>query len=130
MATQTPAMDPAAAEEDCFQALMQAISDCKNTLTAKINILQTDFGLMRRDMDNLRNRMGDAERCVGDSEDSIRDHRTSLHTLQVQVKALESRAEDSENQSRRNNLRVVGLPKGAEGQDPVPSPSNLLRKLS
>lgn len=102
---------------------------CKNVLTAKIDVLQTDFGLMRRDMDKLHDRLGEAERGVGDSEDSIRDHRASLHTRQVRIKALETRAKDSENRSRRNNLRVVGLPEGAEGQHPVAFTEHMLRTL-
>lgn len=73
--------------------------------------------------------MGEAERRVGETEDSIRDQRASIHTLQVKVKALESRAEDGENRSRRNNLRIVGLPEGAEGQDPTTFTEHLLRTL-
>lgn len=119
MATKTPPSEPATLEEDHFQALMQAITECKTTLTEKIDFLQTDFGLLCRDMDKVRGRLGEAERRVGESEDSIRDHHATLDTLQVRIKALESRAEDSENRSRRNNLRVVGLPEGAEGQDTV-----------
>lgn len=129
MASQTSMADPATAEEDHFQALMQAISGCQTTLTEKIYTLQMDFGLLRRDMDKMQGRMGEAEGRVGDAEDSIRDHRASIHTLQIKVKALESRAEDSENRSWRNNLRVVGLPQGAEGQDPTAFTEHLLRTL-
>lgn len=31
------------------------------------------------------------------------------------VKSLQHRAEDAEDRQRRNNVRVVGLPEGAEG---------------
>lgn len=121
MATQTASADPATVEEDRFQALMWAISSCKTTLMAKIDLLQMDFELMWRDMDKFCGRLGEAERHVGNSEDSIRDHCTSIHTLLDKMKALESRAEDSENRSRQNNLRVVGLPEGARGKTPRPS---------
>lgn len=56
--------------------------------------------------------MNEADQRVGDSGESL--NRTTvppIHTLQV--KALESWAEDSENRSRRNNLRMIGLPEGA-----------------
>lgn len=128
MASQTTPADPGS-EEDRFQALMLAISGCQNTLTAKIDTLQTDFGLMRRDLDKMRDRMREAVRRVGESEDSIRDNRASIHTLQMKAKAFESRAKDSENRSRRNNLQLIGLPEGAEGQDPTVFTETLLRTL-
>lgn len=53
MATQTLPADLTTVEEDRFQALMQAISACKTALTAKIDLLQTEFALMRRDMDKF-----------------------------------------------------------------------------
>lgn len=66
---------------------------------------------------------------MGDSEHSIRDQRASIHTLQVRMKALESRAEDSKNRSRRNNQRVVGFPEGADGQDTTAFTENVLQIL-
>lgn len=45
------------------------------------------------------------------------------------MKALEYRAEDAENRNRRNNLRIVGLPEGAEGGDPTSFIEGLLRDL-
>lgn len=35
------------------------------------------------------------------------------------MKHLEARAEDSENRNRGNNLRIIRLPEGAKGWDPV-----------
>lgn len=98
-----------------FQALMQAIMGCQTTLTTKIEQMQLEMELIRRDMDKHRDRLTEADRRVGETEDTVRDHTTSLRTLQVKMKALESRAEDQENRNRRNNLRLVGLPEGVEG---------------
>ena len=35
------------------------------------------------------------------------------------MRFLEGRAEDAEGRSRRSNLRIVGLPEGEEGRDPL-----------
>lgn len=43
----------------------------------------------------------------GDSSD--------LRTLHTKIRALEYKAEDTENRNRRNNLGIVGLAEGAEG---------------
>lgn len=37
--------------------------------------------------------------------------------LQTKVRALEYRTEDTENYSRRNNLRILGLAEGMEGNN-------------
>lgn len=62
-------------------------------------------------------------------KDSVADHSTSIRALQTKVRALEYRAEDAENRSRRNNLCIVGLPEGVEGRDPTVFTEELLRSL-
>lgn len=81
-------------------------------------------------MDKCRDRLSEAERRVGDTEDSDREHHASLRTLQLKMKAMESRTEDSENRNHRNNLCLVGLPEGAEGRDAEAYTECLLRTLS
>lgn len=77
----------------------------------------------------MRQRVTEVERQVGDTEDMVRDHSASLHTLQVRVKHLEARAEDSESRNRRNNLRIIGLPEGSDGSDTSTYTEQLLRSL-
>lgn len=94
-------------EQASFTALMQAITGCQNTLTTKIDSLQIDVDLLRRDIDKIQGRITEAERRVW-----ICDHSACLH--RTKVKALESRAKDSENRNQHNNLCIPGLPGGAE----------------
>lgn len=115
-----------------FAALMQAITGCQSslsTLTTKIDTVQLEIGLIRQDFEKVRQRVMEVERRVGDTEDTVKDHSASLHTLQVRVKHLESRAEDSENCNRCNNLRTIGLPEGSEGSDPSAYTERLLQLL-
>lgn len=129
MASQTDQADPSALGTEQFSALMQAITGCQTTLTAKIEQIQMEVGLVRRDMDKFRDRLSETERRIGDTEDTLREHGASLRTLQIKMKTVETRAEDQENRNRRNNLRVVGLPEGAEGRDPAAYTEKLLRDL-
>lgn len=69
-------------------------------------------------------------------------HTEDVASLQAKVSALESKSKmmevkllDLENISQLNNLRLVGLPEGAEGQDPcsflekwIPEALNLLAR--
>lgn len=74
-----------------------------------------DIGLIRQDLDKICTWLGAAEQRVGHVEDITGEHTTSIRTLQTKIKALEYRAEDAENRSRRNNLYIVELAEGAEG---------------
>lgn len=80
--------------------------------TSKIEVVQLDVGLLRQDLDKNHSRITVAERCVGDVEDTMTDHEASIWNLQTKVRALEYRAEDAENRSRRTNLRIVGTRRG------------------
>lgn len=132
MATQTEGPETASTEQGNFAALMQAITGCQSSLsilTTKIDTVQLEIGLIRQDFEKVRQRVTEVERRVGDTEDTVRDHSASLHTLQVRVKHLEAKAEDSENRNRRNNLRIIGLPEGSEGSDTSAYTERLLRSL-
>ena len=97
--------------------------------TTKIEEVQLDVSLIRQDFDKIRSRVTEAERRLGEAEDMIVDHDSSIRALQSKVRALEYRAEDAENRSRRNNLRIVGLPEGVEGRAPAHFAEELLRSL-
>lgn len=119
-------------EQSNFATLMQAITGCQSSLsslTTKIDTVQLEIDLIRQDFEKVRQRVTEVERQVGDMEDMVRDHSASLHTLQVQVKHLESRAEDVEDRNRRNNLRIIGLSEGSKGSNPSDYTERLLRSL-
>lgn len=108
-----------------FKAVMQAIT----SLTEKVDHIQTHVEFIRKDFDTLRGRMHEVEQRVSQNEDTVRDHGADLHVLKTKVKVLEARAEDAENRNRRNNLRILGLPEGAEGMDPTAFAEHLLQQL-
>lgn len=62
----------------------------------------------------MRSRVAETRRHEGEVEDTVTNHAACIRTLQTKVRALEYRAEDAENRSRRNNLRILGLPEGVE----------------
>lgn len=71
--------------------------------------------LIRHDMETFRSCLGEAEARISQAEDTIRADSREIHALQIQVKALQDKAVDTENRLRRNNLRIQGLPERAEG---------------
>lgn len=113
-------MESADSRPPLLADVMAAIATCQSTLTPKIEAVQMDVGLIRKDMDKQR---------IGNTEDAVTEHGAALRTLQTKVKALEYRAEDMENRNQRNNLRIVGLPEGAEGNNPKCFVEDMLRNL-
>uniref|UniRef100_H3ADN0 L1 transposable element RRM domain-containing protein n=1 Tax=Latimeria chalumnae TaxID=7897 RepID=H3ADN0_LATCH len=74
---------------------------------------------MDQKMETFTKRIDEVERWGGDAEDSIQNVDTSIQDLQTKVVWLQEKADDLENCSHQCNLRLVGLPEGEKGKDPV-----------
>lgn len=111
------------------EKIMAAIATCQTTLTTKIDHLQMDVNKLRHDMDKIRERTVEAERRIGEVEDTSNANHESIRTLQQQVKILQARAEDAENRSRRNNVRILGLPERVEGSTPEQFVEQLMKEV-
>ncbi|KAF0036601.1 hypothetical protein F2P81_011913 [Scophthalmus maximus] len=59
------------------------------------------------------------ETAVSDHSDRIAALEVKCASLQSENAQLMSKTEDLESRSRRNNIRVIGIPEKAEGADPV-----------
>lgn len=77
-------------------------------------------------LEGINNRIEGNTKYITEAEARIldaEDHTTSLSykiaALGKEVKTLSQRAEDGENCSRRENIRIIGLKEGTEGQQPV-----------
>ncbi|KAI4829318.1 hypothetical protein KUCAC02_023364 [Chaenocephalus aceratus] len=76
------------------------------------------------------------EATIRDLEKAATDHNTRIDKLEAtvdmltsQVKRLDDKCEDLEGRSRRNNLRVMGIPEGLEGARATDFVAQLLRDL-
>lgn len=63
----------------------------------------------------VRSRLSTAKAWLGHAKDTVVGHTGTIRSLE-----LEYRANDAENQCRRNNIRIIGLAEGAEGNEPSP----------
>lgn len=92
--------------------------------------MQLDVGLIRQDMDKICSRLTTAEQRLGHVEDTVESHGVDLRIPHTKIRALEYKTEDAENRNRRNNLRIVGMAEGVEGQRPTEFVEELLRTPS
>uniref|UniRef100_A0A8C5DT07 L1 transposable element RRM domain-containing protein n=1 Tax=Gouania willdenowi TaxID=441366 RepID=A0A8C5DT07_GOUWI len=70
-------------------------------------------------LDSLIQRMGTAEQRISDLEDTSAATAPRVKALEGELQKALDRLENFENQSRRQNLRIVGLNEGSEGRTPV-----------
>uniref|UniRef100_A0AAY4D8Z2 Uncharacterized protein n=1 Tax=Denticeps clupeoides TaxID=299321 RepID=A0AAY4D8Z2_9TELE len=74
-------------------------------------------------------RITEAESRVSHTEDEVVELHNKIAALEKAVQSLSEKAEDAENRSRRDNIRIVGLKEGAEGGRPVEFFQTFLPKL-
>lgn len=131
MATHAEEPDQSLPTAGNLAAVIQAIATCQTALTdtTRYDHLQTNKEFICNDLDSFSSRVTEVEQRVSTVDDTVRDHSMDLHILKIKVKSLEALAEDSENRNQRNNLRILGLPEGAEGIDSTAFTEQLLTIL-
>nr|XP_014353709.1 PREDICTED: uncharacterized protein LOC102366391 [Latimeria chalumnae] len=77
--------------------------------------LHTEVATLNNKIDHFSRRLEASERRIGDVEDRVE----YLENVVSEVYRLKEKCDDLENRARRSNLRLVGLPEGTEGRDPV-----------
>ncbi|KAJ1083926.1 hypothetical protein NDU88_004081 [Pleurodeles waltl] len=102
-----------------LQKILEAIEELKNTLRQEIGKVSTELSHLRADHQELSDRVKTIEEELTSLGTQQRSHETQIAHLSDKVQKLEYRAEDAKGCSRCNNVRIIGLPKGAEGADMV-----------
>uniref|UniRef100_A0A3B3CLD3 L1 transposable element RRM domain-containing protein n=1 Tax=Oryzias melastigma TaxID=30732 RepID=A0A3B3CLD3_ORYME len=69
--------------------------------------------------DNIIERMTTLEQRVSDLEDGSARSAPRMESVEKALQKALERLDNHENQSRRQNIRVIGLKEGVEGSDPV-----------
>uniref|UniRef100_A0A669AXN8 L1 transposable element RRM domain-containing protein n=1 Tax=Oreochromis niloticus TaxID=8128 RepID=A0A669AXN8_ORENI len=94
-------------------------SNISKVLDSKIHEVIKPINELTEKFDNLIERMGTVEQRVSDLEDVTATSEPRIAALETQLKKAMERLESFENQSRRQNVRIIGLKEGAEGRAPV-----------
>ena len=99
------------------EAILKAIKESKDAVERKVEEVRVDVSLLRQDLRGVADRVTEAETRISTAEDEITQLRIQVNQLLKSSVILEERAEDAENRSRRNNLRLVGIPEGIDTLD-------------
>ncbi|KAI4889106.1 hypothetical protein NFI96_009339, partial [Prochilodus magdalenae] len=103
----------ASAEQD---NLAQDVTDkISALLDEKFDHFQSALDSITARLENNMTRITEAEGRLSETEDKVLNLENKVTLLETAVKTLVERAEDIENRSRRDNIRIMGLKEGAEG---------------
>ena len=112
-----------------LDAVLVAIDQSRSSLENKIDTVAADLSLLHADHRKLVDKVNEAERVLTQLQPEVKTLDESVQSLLERVRFLEGRAEDAEGRSRRNNIRVVGVPEGSEGQDATKYMETWLREV-
>ena len=122
-------------------SLVQELEKHKISLAAELKTflwtsLETSLTPIRTSLDRISAALDSHNQKITTIENTLSTHSNELVELTTRLDQLEkanaalaSKAEDLENRSRRQNVRLVGLPEGLEGGSPLEFISKLLQTV-
>lgn len=95
-----------------YNKIAQAVADLLSpTITAKVDrAVSAGIMQLRKELGEHSQRLTEAEQCISSIEDDQYNMNAAMEKFTLAQQHLHNRIEDLENRSRRNNLRIIGLP--------------------
>lgn len=98
------------------------ISTLRDEAKADINMLRTELSMkietLHKTHTETANTQKEMEKSLCDASDRIMQLEKTTETLSNDYKKLQEKCMDIENRSRRQNLRIIGIPEGTEAGNP------------
>lgn len=109
----SPGANPKNSMEDLFSEIRK-LGETLNQVATDVTVIRADTTELKNSVCALQTRMDEAETRISNVEDSAANMVNDNMRLTERVDKLWQRIENYENQSRRNNVRLVGLKEGKE----------------
>uniref|UniRef100_A0AAX7UGL5 L1 transposable element RRM domain-containing protein n=1 Tax=Astatotilapia calliptera TaxID=8154 RepID=A0AAX7UGL5_ASTCA len=130
-ATFTRALE--ALKRDICDKLECKIDTVTHTLRSEISSVKAEFKAAITTLQATVNAQGttikDLELSATTCSDDLTSLQSAVKVLTEEVRQLQAKCEDLEGRSRRNNIRLVGIPEGLESSNPREFISHLLQDL-
>ncbi|KAJ1114861.1 hypothetical protein NDU88_003091 [Pleurodeles waltl] len=104
---------------DNLDIILQEIWDSRSAIEYHIDLLSADLGLLRDDHCKLSDKVKTSETTLSALTSQEELQSATINELLKQLTTLQDRAEDVEGPACRNNVRIVGLPEGMKGPNPI-----------
>ncbi|KAF0043709.1 hypothetical protein F2P81_005046 [Scophthalmus maximus] len=99
--------------------LLCAITNLNKNLDDRFANLSTQIQKLQSNVTETRTRLQSLETSVNVHDSRIDELESLCTSLQADNKYTKTKLEDLESRSRRQNIRIVGIPEGAEGGQPT-----------
>lgn len=111
--------DEESSNSNFAQVLDKLTENITKVIDEKVNTVLSAINDQTVQFQALVDRVGEAEERIVGVENSTECLQATVADLQKKVSDMSAHIDDLENRGRRCNLRILGLPEGTEGSDPV-----------
>ena len=87
-------------------------------LKNKQTVMNNKIKEIKNTLEGINNRITEAEEWISDLEDKIVEITTAEHNKEKRMKRNEDSLRDLWDNIKHNNIRILGVPEGAERNDP------------
>ncbi|KAI4900281.1 hypothetical protein NFI96_008911 [Prochilodus magdalenae] len=117
-------------DRDEVSAILAAIDGLRTEFSSKVEGIMSVLTEIRKELTDCTEQVVQAELRIAAVEDDLAKLNAKVLTLEKKNAMLEGKVLDLEMRSRRNNLRMVGLPEGAEGSDACTFLENWIQEVT
>ncbi|KAI4904740.1 hypothetical protein NFI96_002270 [Prochilodus magdalenae] len=109
--------------------LETSIQEGLNNISSRLSSFEQTLSAVRSEVKEFKETLGSLTEAVSAHDARIDSLESALKKMEGVNTALQQKVEDLEGRSRRNNIRIIGVPEGAEGTRPTDFVAELLPKL-
>lgn len=114
---------------DIFEKIDGLSTSLRSEIASVRQELKNSIEPLQRTVDAHEVTVHELERAATDYDARLIELEATVGMLTKKAARLENKCEDLEGRSRRNNIRVVGVPEGVEGPRPTDFIAQLLQDL-
>lgn len=112
-------VSPGSMETSIAHALDRVTDNLTKVIDSKISTVLEAIKEQTSQLQAISARMNEAEKRIADVEDTATLSEAKLAQFEKQIREMREHIDELDNRGRRCNVRIVGLPEGTEGLDPV-----------
>lgn len=112
-------MDPSDMDALVKKITTEVLAGVDKALDNKIDPVLEKLSAVVTHVEQMENRVTEAETRISAVEDTVSRDSADVNNMKKKLHAALEKIDDLENRSRRCNLRIIGLPEGEEGTNPV-----------
>ncbi|KAJ1148583.1 hypothetical protein NDU88_001411 [Pleurodeles waltl] len=101
-----------------LDVILKEIQESRLAIEQRLGSITTELGTLKDDHRKLVDRVKRTETDITALVPGKKESESAIQQLQKQVEALQERIEDAEGRSRSNNICIIGLMEGMEGEMP------------